>query len=185
VYYAGLQLQIRDDDADYPALVLANYMLGGGFLNSRLAVRVRQQEGLSYGIGSQLNASSLDRVGTFMVYAIYAPQNLDKLEAAIKDELERAIKEGFTAEEISAAKSGWLQSRQVSRAQDAELAGKLSTYQFINRTMAWDALLEQQVTALTPIQITAALQRQLNLQHLNIVKAGDFAQSKPETSQKR
>jgi zinc protease len=185
VYYAGLQLQLRDDDADYPALILANYMLGGGFLNSRLAVRVRQQEGLSYGIGSQLNASSLDRVGTFMVYAIYAPQNLSKLETAIKEELERAIKEGFTAEEIAAAKSGWLQSRQVSRAQDAELAGKLSTYQFINRTMAWDAALEEQVVALTPTQITTALQRQLDLRQLNIIKAGDFANRKPESSAKK
>ncbi len=185
VYYAGLQLQVRDDDADYPALVLANYMLGGGFLNSRLAVRVRQQEGLSYGIGSQLNASSLDRVGTLMVYAIYAPQNLAKLETAIKEELERAIKDGFTQEEVDAAKSGWLLSRQVSRAQDAELAGKLSSYQFISRTMAWDAGFEQQVAALTPSQITAALQRQLNLQQLSIVKAGDFANSKPEATAKK
>ncbi len=68
IFFAGTQLPVRDDDPDYPALVLGNYMLGGGFLNSRLAVRVRQKEGLSYGVGSQFNASSLDKVGNFMVY---------------------------------------------------------------------------------------------------------------------
>jgi zinc protease len=182
VYFAGMPIQLRDDDADYPAMVLANYMLGGGFLNSRLAVRVRQQEGLSYGVGSQFNASALDKVGTFIVYAIYAPQNLAKLELAIKEELQRAIKDGFTSEEIQAAKSGWLQSRQVSRAQDAELASKLSNYQFLNRSLAWDEKLEQQVAALTPTQISSALQRYLNLNQLHIVKAGDFAKAVTSSS---
>ncbi len=56
-FIAGMNLAIRDDDPDFPALTLANYMLGGGFLNSRLAVRIRQKEGLSYGVGSQFNAS--------------------------------------------------------------------------------------------------------------------------------
>ena len=182
VFYAGIPLQLRDDDLDYPSMVLANYMLGGGFLNSRLAVRVRQQEGLSYGVGSQFSASSLDHVGTFLVYAIYAPQNRDKVEQAIKEELQRAIQNGFTTEEIQAAKSGWLQSRQVSRAQDSELANKLGTYQFLNRTLSWDDQLEKQVAALTSDQIIAALKRHLNLTQLNIVKAGDFTKVNKATS---
>lgn len=177
IYFAGTQLALRDDDPDYPALVLGNYMLGGGFLNSRLATRVRQKEGLSYGIGSQFSAGALDKVGSFMVYAIYAPQNLSKLEVAIKEELQRAISEGFTADELQAAKTGWLQAQQVSRAQDGELSRKLSSYQFINRTLAWDDQLEKKVTALTSEQITAALQRQLDVNKLSIVKAGDFAKA--------
>ena len=50
-FLAGINLNVRDDDPEYAALVLGNYMLGGGFLNSRLATRVRQKEGLSYGVG--------------------------------------------------------------------------------------------------------------------------------------
>jgi zinc protease len=175
IYFAGMQLQLRDDDPDYAAMVLGNYMLGGGFLNSRLAVRVRQKEGLSYGVGSQFSAGSLDKVGMFMVYAIYAPQNLSKLEAAIKEELQLAISKGFTDAELQAAKSGWLQAQQVSRAQDGELARKLAGYQFLNRKLAWDEALEKQIAALTPEQITAALQRQLDTSKLSIIKAGDFA----------
>jgi predicted Zn-dependent peptidase len=45
---------LRDDDPDYAALVMGNYIIGGGFLNSRLATRIRQKEGISYGVGSWL-----------------------------------------------------------------------------------------------------------------------------------
>ena len=91
---------MRDDDPDYPALVLGNYMLGGGFLNSRLAVRIRQKEGLSYGIGSQFAASPLDKSGSFVAFAIYAPQNVAKLEKAFREEIDRVLKDGFTAQEV-------------------------------------------------------------------------------------
>ena len=114
-------------------------MLGGGFLNSRLAVRIRQKDGLSYGVGSQVNASPLDKSGTFTTFAIYAPQNEAKLEAAFQEELARVLKDGFEAKEIAEAKSGWLQSRQVARAQDAQLARTLATDLYIQRTLAWDA----------------------------------------------
>ena len=176
-FIAGQNLNLRDDDPDFPALVLGNYMLGGGFLNSRLAVRIRQKEGLSYGVGSQLEAGSLDKAGFFGGFAIYAPQNRDKLEAAFKEEIAKALKEGFTAEEIAAAKKGWLQSRQVSRAQDGELAGRLRSYTFINRTLAWDADLEKKVEALTPDQITAALRKHIDPAKISIIKAGDFAKT--------
>jgi len=176
-FVAGLNLNLRDDDPDYPALVLADYMLGGGFLNSRLATRIRQKEGLSYGVGSQLSAGSLDKSGIFLSYAIYAPQNAAKLEAAFKDEIARALKDGFTADEIKAAKTGWLQSRQVSRAQDNELASRLRGYAYLGRTLAWDAELEKKVESLTAEQITSAMRKHINPDKISIVKAGDFAKA--------
>ncbi len=176
-FIAGLNLNLRDDDPDYPALVLGNYMLGGGFLNSRLAVRIRQKEGLSYGVGSQLAAGALDKTGNFLAFAIYAPQNRDKLEQAFKEELARALKDGFTAEEIANAKTGWLQSRQVSRAQDAELSGKLLGYTFLGRTLAFDADFEKKVEALTPDQITAAMRKHIDPAKVSLFKAGDFAKA--------
>ncbi|HKX32527.1 MAG TPA: insulinase family protein, partial [Blastocatellia bacterium] len=176
-FVAGMNLNLRDDDPDYPALTLGNFMLGGGFLNSRLAVRIRQNEGLSYGVGSQLQAGSLDKAGTFLGFAIYAPQNVSRLEAAFKEEVARVLKDGFTADEIRDAKKGWLQSRQVSRAQDRELATRLRGYAFLDRTLAWDADLEKKVNALTAEQITAALRKYLGPEKLTIIKAGDFAKA--------
>jgi len=174
-FIAGLNLNVRDDDQDYPALILGNYMLGGGFLNSRLATRIRQKEGLSYGVGSNLSASALDKTGTFTSFAIYAPQNVAKLEAAFKEEIARALKDGFTADEVAAAKSGYLQSRQVNRAQDAGLTRTLASYLFLNRTLAWDADFEKHVADLTPEQIVAAMRKHIDPSKITIIEAGDFA----------
>jgi len=177
-FVAAYNFEFRDDHVDYPALVLGNFMLGGGFLNSRLATRIRQKEGLSYGVGSQFNAGSLDPVGSFFAFAIYAPENVEKLEAAFREELQKVITEGFTAEEIAAAKSGWSQGRTVSRSQDASLAGTLNNYLYIKRDLQWDKTFEDKVLALTPEQINAAMKQHLNIDKINIVKAGDFAKGK-------
>jgi zinc protease len=174
-FVAGLNLKIRDDNPDYPALLLGNYMLGGGFLNSRLAARIRQKEGLSYGVGSGVNISSFDETGRFTASAIYAPQNVEKLEAAFKEEIARMLQDGFTTEEVEAAKSGYLQSRQVSRAQDNELAARLNNYLFIGRTLTYDADLDAKLKALTPEQIVAAMRRYIDPAKITIIKAGDFA----------
>jgi zinc protease len=121
--------------------------------------------------------ASLDKVGSFTVRAIYAPENAARLETAFKEEIARALAEGFTDEEIKTAKTGMLQSRQVSRAQDAELASRLGLLQYLGRTVAWDADLDRKLEALTPAEIKAALARHLDPSKISIVKAGDFAKA--------
>jgi zinc protease len=177
-FVAGENLTLQDTDPDYPALVLGNYMLGGGFLNSRLAVRIRQKEGISYGVGSQIQASPLEKSGSFLTYAIYAPQNAAKLETAFKEEIARVLKDGFEAKEIQEARAGWLQSRQVSRAQDAALARTLATDLYLDRTLKYDEDLEKKVGALTGDQILGALQKHLDPARISMFKAGDFAKAK-------
>ena len=179
-FYAGLNLRIRDDDPDYPALLLGNYMLGGGFLNSRLAERIRQKDGLSYGVGSFVGAGALDSVGSFTTYAIYAPQNVRRLETAFREEVDRMLRDGFTPTEVEQAKAGWRQSREVGRAQDQQLVSTLATYLFYGRTLAFDAELERRVAALTPDAINAVMRKYLVPGKMVIVKAGDFAKHPPE-----
>lgn len=181
-FWAYQPLKLRDDDPDYPALVMGGYMLGGGFLNSRLAVRIRQKEGLSYGVGGSIGAGPLDYTGSFTANAIYAPQNVDKLEAAFKDEIEKMLKDGFTADELKAAKEGWLQSRQVSRANDGELAGRMNNFLFLNRTIAWDAAFEDKIRALTVEQVNAAIRKFIVPAKIIIFKGGDFANAKAKAN---
>ncbi|HXD74680.1 MAG TPA: insulinase family protein, partial [Vicinamibacterales bacterium] len=176
-FYAGINVPLRDDEAEYPAMVMANFMFGGGFLNSRLATRLRQKDGLSYGVNSNLQVSSLDRTGMFNAAAIYAPQNEAKLEAAFKEELARVLKDGFTQEELEAARNGWLQSRTVNRSQDQALAARLANDLFIERTFKYDADLERKVAALNVAQVNAALRKFVTLDNVSIFKAGDFAKS--------
>jgi len=183
-YNAGLNLPLRDDDPDYPALALANFLLGGG-MSSRLEGRIREKEGLSYGVGSFFFSSDLDRAGSFGVYAICAPQNMARVAADVREEMERARKEGFTDAEVAAAKAGYLAERRLGRAQDGSLAGTLARYLFTGRTFAWDEALEARVAALTPAELQAALQRHLDPARLVVVKAGDFAHAGAAPAAKR
>jgi zinc protease len=174
-FVAGQGLQLKDEDADWPALMLGNFMLGGGFLNSRLATRVRQKEGLSYGVGSGMSAGAQDAVGSFTAYAIHAPENVQKLEAAVREEVERVVKEGFGAEELEKARAGLLEYRRTGRSRDSALAWQLAGYLYVGRTLAFDAELEAKLKALKPEDVKAALGRHLDWTKMTVVKAGDFA----------
>ncbi len=174
VFAAGQRVNLSDQAADYPALLFGNYMFGGGFLNSRLASRIRVKDGLSYGIGSRFSAKSDDKDGQLQIFAIAAPQNVAKVEADFKEELDKVLKDGFTQKEMDADRSGWLQSRQVSRAEDASLAETLVSHDLDDRKMSWDEELEKHVTALTPDDVAAAFRRNFDPARVTIIKAGDF-----------
>ena len=171
---ARMNLTLKDDNADYPALVMGNYMLGGGFLNSRLATRIRQKEGISYGVGSWLRASSLDQSGEFGSYAIYNPENSTKLINAYNEELNKMISEGFTEAELKDAISGFIQSRGKNRSDDGYLVNRLNDYLNLNRTLLWDDSLDKTVSTLTPSTVNAAMKKWITPGDITIVQAGDF-----------
>ena len=173
VFRAGLNLRLRDDDPDYPALALGNYLLGGSS-DARLSRRIREQEGLSYSVRSWLSADAIDAVGEFGVSAIYAPQNRARIEAQVLEVLQQALREGFGTEDVAAAKKGYLESRRLGRTRDEVLAGRLASNLYLGRRFAWDADFEARIAALTPLEIQNALKRHLDPLKLSIVKAGDF-----------
>ena len=176
-FIASMTLPISESHPDYPALVLGNYMLGGGFLNSRLATRIRQKDGLSYGVGSSLGASAIDDRGTFMTYAIYNPENREALEKAFREEIDKVRSEGFTAEEVAAAKSGWKQNAAVSRAQDGSMASMLSNNVYLDRNMEWGKAMEEKMMALTPEAINKAMAKYIDVDKMILLRAGDFAKT--------
>jgi zinc protease len=171
---AVLPIRMRDTDADYPALLMANYILGGSGLNSRLFARIRGKEGLSYGVGSMLSGSPAEDRQMFMAYAICAPQNAPKAEASFQDELKSIAEKGFTSEEVEAAKKSWLQSRQVSRANDRELLSAMANQRLHGRSMAFELDLEKKVQALATDQVTAALKKYLVVADMSFFRGGDF-----------
>jgi len=175
VLRGGLNLRMRDDDPDFPALVLANYLLGG-FSTARLPERIREKEGLSYSTYSWFRASSLDEEANFAVSSIFAPQNKARVEQAVREELARALRDGFSDEEVASGRKGLLEARRLARTQDAALAERLVRYLHLKRTFAWDIEFEERIAALTPAEMQAALRRQLDPARLAVVKAGDFRQ---------
>ena len=103
-----------------------------------------------------------------------------KLQAAFDEEIARVLNEDFTAEELAQAKSGYLQSRAVARAQDRELVSYLSHWLFVGRTMQWDAQFEEKLAAVTAPQIRAAFRKHLDPAKFTVIKAGDFAKARAQ-----
>jgi zinc protease len=152
LFSAAMNTRLAMDDPDYAASLMANRIFGGTF-SSRLVHRIRDKEGLSYGVSSGFNVSGKDDGATFAVNAICAPQNAPKVEAAFREELARALKDGFTAAEVTAEKKAWLEQEVVSRSQDTSLGITLLNRERFGKTMQFDEALDARIAALTPEEV--------------------------------
>jgi len=172
-FEAGLRIQMNDAHPDYPAMVLANYMLGGA-ITARIPDRIRNREGLSYSVNTRFTAPAEGDAALFSMLAISNPANTPKVEASFKDELAKTLREGFTAAEVAAAKQAFRDAQLVSRSQDSSLPVLLAARERIGRTLLWDRELDAKIEALTVDQINAAFRRHVDPAEVSIVKAGDF-----------
>jgi len=172
-FEAGLTFAMSDTDPDYPAMVLANYMFGGS-ITGRAPNRIRNQEGLSYGVNSRFAAPVVGNSASFGGAAISNPQNAPKVESSFRDELAKTLTGGFTADEVAAAKAALRDARRVQRSQDGTLVGLIASREEFDRTLAWDEQLDAKLDALTVDQVNAAFRRHVIVDQLSIVKAGDF-----------
>jgi zinc protease len=173
-YIGQTGFPLTDSDPDYPAMLVANYLLGGGG-NSRLFLRVRQKEGLSYGVGTQLRVSSFEPNAAIGLYAIFAPENLPRLRNGIREEVDRALADGFTAAEVDDAKRAVLQQRTLSRSQDASVASALVEQAYLGRTFAFSGDIDRKIAALDTAQVNAALRKYIKADSFAAFFAGDFA----------
>ncbi len=174
VLLARQALQIDQDHPDYAALVLGNQILGGGGMKSRLADRIRQREGLSYGVGSSFSASALDDAGSWSAHAIAAPENIARVETALREELQRLLAEGIGEDELHEAREGMLRARRTARANDGELVTQIAGNLYLGRTLAYSAAFEDRLRALTPEAVQAAMARHLDPAALSVFIGGDF-----------
>jgi zinc protease len=115
----------RLSDDYYPSM-LANYIVGGG-ANSRLFATVRNELGLTYGVGSGFSAAKL--AGPWTVSLTVNPNAIDKAIKATHDVLAEWREKGVTAEELADAKTSIAGLFQVGLATNGGLAGVLTTYE--------------------------------------------------------
>lgn len=175
VYVATQPLDMLTDSPDYPLLMIASRVFGGTGMRSRLADRLRQQDGISYGASSYMQIGSLDRAGRFGLQAVYAPQNVERLRRALDEELARFVRDGITADELAEAQSGLLQQATVSRSRDGTLAAVLANQLYLGHTMAFTADIDARVRAATVADVNDAIRRHLSPAAISQAYAGDFA----------
>ena len=173
VYLSGQVLKMTDRHPDYPALVIGNYVLGAGALSSRLGDRIRQKEGLSYGIRSSFVADPLDERAALSINAICNPVNAPLVKSLVLEEFNKLLQGGITQEELVQAKNGFLDQRKVRRAADSTLVEVLADTAYLDRTMKYHAELEAAVAKLTVDDVNAALRKHFDPAKLTVVIALD------------
>jgi zinc protease len=174
---AGQTLEARDDDPVYPALYLWNYMLGGS-PSSRLFLRLRQKEGISYGAFSQLVAHPIDKSAFFFAGALAAPANMEQAMAGVLGEVEGMLKSGVSEKELAQAKQSHAKAWEARIAEDDFVVGELNQGLFLGRTLAYYDDLNSQIAKLTAADVNAAAKQFIDLAKLAKVKAGDLAKAK-------
>jgi zinc protease len=174
VFAAGLTFPLKETDPDVAALRLGNFIFGGGALASRLGNRIRQKEGLSYGVTSSFTAAARDSLATFQINAITNPVNIDRLEKAALEELKAFLDGGPSPAELRDARRAYLEAEKVSRANDGALVGQMLTNLYLGRTFAHARQLEKQMEALRPEDVRAAFGKYIEPKKLVILRAGDF-----------
>ena len=180
VFMIGYAFSLTRDEADSDALQLGNFILGGGTLSSRLGNRIRQKEGLSYGVSSSVSVPNEGTDARFSIRAITNPANIDAVEKAAFEELTKFMKDGPTEKELADAKVAWLERQKLSRSRDGSIAGQIKSNAYYGRDFKYIREKEEAIKALTREDIITAFNAHIDLEKLIVIRAGDFGSKEKE-----
>ncbi|MDE3215909.1 MAG: insulinase family protein [Gemmatimonadota bacterium] len=178
MFVAGTAFPMSDHDPDYAAMSLANYMLGGGALTSRLTERIRVKDGLSYATQSVFAADPRVEAAQLIALAIHAPQNGPRVIADFFDVIDSTRAAGFTADELAKAKTGLEQLHRLARSSDAALANQLTADMLLGRTIQFQADEDARLQQTTLDQVNAAFRKYVDPSRFAVVWAGDTSKLK-------
>lgn len=170
-----LSLKMKQDNPDYAAFTMANEILGsGGFLTARIPTRLREKEGISYGAGSFIDIPLNNDVASWGYYAILNPTKRDAVENALKEEVAKALKDGFTQEELDANKKSFSNQRTTMLGMDNTLVNLVNTKLQYGVSLDNFDTENAKIQALKLDEVNAALRKYISLDKLTSVYAGDF-----------
>ncbi len=164
---------LRRDSPDFLAAYAAVYALGGNF-SSRLMQTIRDEQGLTYGIGAALGGVAVEHDGGFGVSVTLSQESLERGIAAVREEVERFVADGVPAEALAQVQTTLAGLHVVAFATTGGLAARL----LVNAERGFDVgYLDRYpdlVRALTPAEATAALRRHVRPADLHVTVAGTF-----------
>lgn len=165
---------------DYVACILANSALGQSSLTSRLGVRVRDTEGLTYGIHSGFAATHL--AGPFAVSLTVKPESRDAAVAATREEIHRFLRDGMTPKELADEQTSHVGRFKVDLASNGGIAHAIDAAVYYGLGVSYLDRYPALVEAVTKEQADAAFAKRVNPDLFTIVSAGSFEQGSPLSS---
>jgi len=164
-------LTIKEDDPDYPALVLLNDILGGSSFRSRLFNDVRTKRGLAYSVGSSFRTGVREQG----VWAMRAETKVESTQEAISRlaaNMEQLRQQPVSDEELAEAKEAFVNSFVFAFASPAAIVGRLIGLEYDGLPKDFLQQLRDKVVKLTKDELLSAARKHLHPDHLRILAVG-------------
>lgn len=166
------------NDPDYYAAYVMNHILGGGSLTSRLSDAIREQRGLAYYVGTQLDQGDYANVWQGM-FATRGTQVKESL-TAFEETLDRFASEGATQAERDAAVGYITGSFPLQIDKMSDIAAYLMAMQLYDLGLDYFDKRNDYFRSVTLEQVNQVAARLIDSKKLKIIKLGGAAGEKDE-----
>lgn len=160
----------KRSDPDYFALLVGNYVLGGGGFVSRLTTELREKRGLVYSVSSHFFPAL--HAGAFTVGLQTRPDQAPQALQVARDVLARFVADGPTEAELKAAKDYLVGGFPLVIDSNRKLLGNLANIAWYGLPIDYLDTWTQRVERVTAAQVRAAFARVLQPQRMVSVVLG-------------
>ncbi len=160
------------NDADFYPLFIANQILGGSGLTSRLSQEIREKRGLTYGVYSYLDLS--DKAPLLMAGFATTAENYAEAEKLFAKEWNAFSKNGVSAEELAKAKNYLIASYNLRFSSISGIADILAAMQKYNLGADFLKKRNEYVKEVTLEQVNNVAKKYFDVNRLVSVSIGRF-----------
>ena len=161
---------VKRGDADYFALYVGNYILGGGGFVSRLTEEVREKRGLVYSVYSYF--MPMAELGPFQIGLQTKKEQAGEAMKVVNATVTKFIQNGVTEKELKAAKDNLTGGFPMRIDSNAKILDYLSLIGFHNLPLTYLEDFNKQVAKVTAKQIKDAFQRRIKPENFVSVVVG-------------
>ncbi|MFP3755443.1 Peptidase M16 inactive domain protein [compost metagenome] len=168
------QPAIARGDPDYFALLVGNYVLGGGGFSSRLTDQVREKRGLTYGVDSYFAPAK--QPGPFGITLQTKKENTDEALRLVREILKQYVQTGPTDAELRAAKDNLVNGFPLRIDSNRKLLTNVANIGWYGLPLDYLDTWTAQIGKVTREQVRAAFQKHVHPDAMATVIVGGPAQ---------
>lgn len=166
-------LGIEDTNPDYFAVQVMNFILGGGSFSSRITMKVRSDEGLSYNQGSRFSYR-WGYPGTFSGYVQTKSSTVGYAISLILNEFDRIRKEPVSDNEMETAINYYLESFPSTFESPQDTMSAFANLEMTGKSMNYYKTYRDKVIAVTKVKVQEAANKYIQPGKVIIMIVGDF-----------
>ncbi|MCL1887168.1 MAG: insulinase family protein [Betaproteobacteria bacterium] len=162
---------LKRGDPDFFALMVGNYVLGGGGFVSRLMQEVRVKRGLSYGVSSQFD-SRLQK-GPFIISLQTKKEQTKEAVKVVRDTFNTFMQNGPTEQELKAAQDNLVEGFPLRMDNNAKMLALVSMIGYYGLPLDYLNSWVDRVKAVTASDVREAFARKLSADKLSTIIVGE------------